>query len=314
MRGLCLVAIAVLAAGVWMDRISKRALSEPPAASARRSALVPRGDAIDTSIASSVHRTLATHSGSRSGLARTLLTLNSAGLLHESALAASFSSVRRKLNEAVQSHVTANTPYGSVVKSLRLNIKGCESWDYCCPMAFITYLSSLCKPFYDVMEACSPPGQPLRIVIYVDECEPGNPLRPEKSRSLQCVYWAIADWPQWLLQRTGAWFTLGFIRSTFADKLPGGVSELMRRIVHIFWPEDGNSFARGVVIRSPQGASIMIKSIFGGFLADDAAHKYIGNFKGATGTHPNVMFSVCVSCLEQSRFRIRFIFLREFGT
>ena len=36
-------------------------------------------------------------------------------------------------------------------------------------------------------------GNPLRLVIYLDEMNSGNPFRPEKSRTMQCSYWCVAD-------------------------------------------------------------------------------------------------------------------------
>ena len=133
------------------------------------------------------------------------------------------------------------------------------------------------------MRGCCTPGVPLRIVICIDECQPGNPLRPEKSRMLQCIYWAIADWPQWLLHRTAAWPVFGLLRSTECEQMPDAGSQLMRLVLSTFFPREGQSFLRGLMVNDGVGNPYMFKAIFGGFLADDKAHTHIGDLKGASG-------------------------------
>ena len=123
----------------------------------------------------------------------------------------------------------------------------------------------------------------LRLIIYIDELCPGNPLRPEKSRTLQAIYWAFADWPQWLLQRTAAWPTFGTIRSTIVKKLPGGVAGLMTRILGTFFPLEGNSMMRGVAITLHDGTTRLVTATFGGFLCDEKAHNELSDTNGASG-------------------------------
>ena len=167
-----------------------------------------------------------------------------------------------------------------------LPIPELPSWEYCHPLAIIYYLCTICFAFGGIMADSGFMGRPLRLVIYIDEICPGNPLRPEKSRTLQAVYWAFADWPQHVLQRTAVWPVFGTIRSTIVDKLPGRVSDLMRRILHVFFATVGPSFARGVTIVKSGGETLIRTAIFSGFLADEKAHNQITGSKGASGTRP----------------------------
>ena len=232
--------------------------------------------------ASAIHRTLMMQSGSRSGLAQLLMTLRSAGLLNDSVAASSVASARRKLNDSLTTHSRAMTPYGAVRKSLDLGVDGLRDLQYCCPMAVVAHLSEISVIFHALMRSVCIEGEPLRIILYVDECQPGNPLRPEKSRSIHCVYWTFLDLPAWLLHRTGAWFVLAFVRDTLISTLPGGLSQFMCAMLRIFFSEHGHSFDRGVVIQHGD-SSLMLRAMFAGFLADDSAHKYIGSFSGASG-------------------------------
>ena len=101
-------------------------------------------------------------------------------------------------------------------------------------MALIYYLAQLSHTFASMMFESHVPGVPTKLVIYIDEICPGNPLRPDKARTLQAIYWCFADWPQWVLQRTAAWPTFGVLRSSLAQKLPGGVAQLMKMVLLTF--------------------------------------------------------------------------------
>ena len=154
-------------------------------------------------------------------------------------------------------------------------------WDFVHPLAMLYYLATVGSQFFALMKSCITPGVPLRIILYIDEVCPGNPLRPEKSRTLQAIYWAFVEWPQWLLQRTGAWFVFGTIRSTLVDAFPGGVAYLMRRILEVFFGGD-TSFSIGVSF-SNNGEHLYTIASFHGFLADEKALNQIGDSKGAAG-------------------------------
>ena len=176
-----------------------------------------------------------------------------------------------------------STPYGTVVASMALPIAELPEWKYCNPLALLHYLCTISVQFAQMMQSCSTVGVPLKLIIYIDEICPGNPLRMDKARTLQAIYWAFADWPQWFLQRTAAWPCFGTIRSTLVDKLPGKVSQLMKIVLDTFFAATGPSFARGVAIQC-QTSTTIITATFSGFLADEKAHNQITGSKGAAGT------------------------------
>ena len=136
---------------------------------------------------------------------------------------------------------------------------------------------------------------PLRLILYIDEINPGNPLRPDKARTTQAIYDCFADWPQWALQRSSVWLLFGVIRTSLVLKLPAGISQLMRYIMNVFFSKDGQSFTRGCLINY-KGESVLVRAAFTGFLADEKAHKEIWECKGASGTKP------CISCKNVTRF------------
>lgn len=240
-----------------------------------------------------LHRELV-QCGTKTGLITAVTALGSAGCLADEFLNAhQGGTLRRRLQAAQVSHAKASTPYGTVVQSMPMpDIPELDLWEYCHPLALIYHLSVISPVFAELMATCGTPGLPLRIVLYIDEICPGNPLRPEKSRTLQAIYWAFADWPQWVLQRTAAWPVFGTMRSSLVAKLPGKVSQLMKMVLHIFFSAVGASFTLGVTIVRAGGERIIRTACFSGFIADEKAHNQIVGSKGASGTRP------CSTCVN----------------
>ena len=180
----------------------------------------------------------------------------------------------------------AITPYGSVVQRLHLGVEGAEYIDYVNPFAFLFHLCRISTKFAALLRRCvdAAPRGVLSLVIYGDEMTPGNPYRPEKSRTLQCVYWIFTDFPQYVLQRSGAWFVFATVRSTILEKMPGGFSQFMGMVLHSFFKAHGDSFDKGIMLHAQSDdAAFVIRARLGGLLCDDKAHTQNFSLKGASG-------------------------------
>ena len=178
----------------------------------------------------------------------------------------------------------AITPYGSVVQRLHLGVESAEYIDYVNHFAFLFHLCRISTKCAALLRRCvdAAPRGVLSLVIYGDEMTPGNPYRPEKSRTLQCVYWIFTDFPQYVLQRSGAWFVFATVRSTILEKLPGGFSQFMGMVLHSFFKAHGDSFDKGIMLPSDD-AAFVIRARLGGLLCDDKAHTQNFSLKGASG-------------------------------
>ena len=214
-------------------------------------------------------------------LAQTLVDLHANGMLNHDGNV-NLTTMRRHLRLAGERHTTAKTPYGPVIQSLDLG-PSLRAWEYCNPFAYLWYSCTLSPAFAAIMRDCCIDGRPCPLIIYVDEVEPGNPFRHERTRTLQCVYWAFSNWPQWLLQRTAAWPTFGVLRSSKLEDIEGGLSFLMGKILQVFFAEQGQSFSRGILVDISADSAIVVTAVFKGFLADLTAHKYILDWKGCSG-------------------------------
>ena len=219
----------------------------------------------------------------QTGLISAITALSKAGWLKDDVVQANLITKRRLQNAKNTGHCNRTTPYGTVLQRMALPLPGLPHWEFIHPMALMHYLTTISTSFSSIMDSCLEPGLPLRLILYIDEVCPGNPLRPEKSRTLQAIYWCFADWPQWLLQRTAAWPTFATIRSTLVEKLPGKVAGLMARVLLIFFPETGHSFSRGVSIQVSMARQRIVTSVFAGFLCDEKAHNQVAGTKGASG-------------------------------
>lgn len=245
----------------------------------------------------------------QTGLIQAMTALHTAGGLS----GASFKprQLAKQLTNAKSKHADTCTPYGRVVQSMELPSEKMPTWEYCNPLAFLHVLAGLSVAFFDMMEACvsKAAGAPLRIIIYIDEIVPGNPLRHDKGRTMQAIYWCFAEWPAWVLARTGAWAVFGVLRSSITKNMQGRISCLMRHVVRAFFPKDKRSMRDGIILTCKDGRSLCVKAELGGYLGDEKGLKEIFDCKGQGGTLPcmtcsNVMALTCTDYLEEGTVSI----------
>ena len=244
-----------------------------------------------------VERDLLTLNGcTKTALANVLSKLHSEGLLLDDFGAGSVASIRKEMRGNLKHHsFDATTPYGPVVQTLSLG-DACPQWPYVHPLAYVYYLSTIGTDFSQMMFDCiTSNASTLSIILFMDELTPGNPLRPDKSRTAQAVYWVFTQWPDHVLSRSACWLQFGVLRSSICSALPAGASGFMRSIMHTFWPSNGPSFGRGALIRH-NSQDVAFVAQFGGYLCDEKAHKELFFLKGASGSKP------CINCANLLQF------------
>ena len=179
---------------------------------------------------------------------------------------------RRRVGEALADHGRHVTPYGAVVKEIDLpGAADGEKTPYVCPAAFLYYLCTLCAAFGNLL-AGALDGQPARLVFYVDDVTPGNALRPDRGRTVTCVYWTVLQFPAWLRTRSHGWFTLCTIRASKLAACAGKVSGFLSRLLMRIFVEGRD--LRDPGIRVPwRGSFLHICAKLEGFLSDEKALK-----------------------------------------
>ena len=197
--------------------------------------------------------------------------------------------LRRTLQNASVQHGSSVTAYGTVIQKVDLGIPGVEPWEYCNPIAYLRYISTLNNAFGEVMKSCIVAGQALTMLLYLDELCPGNPFRPEKGRKVQGIYWCIKEWPDWILTRTAMWPVFGVIRSATIDKMPGGISAFYAKILEICFLDGDRTMSDAIqLICNDKAFTATFK--YGGLLADEDCLKKVHDYKGAQGLKP------CMAC------------------
>ena len=151
-------------------------------ASSRDAAVVPVSKRQKVDDRAQLREMVALQHTTKTSIVDALRVLKKAGLLDDCV-------TKRDLKKAAEHHSSQSTPYGKVVERLELDAPGLKYLDICNPFAFLYYLATISSSFAAMMADCAmrAAGRGLRLVIYSDEMCPGNPFRPEKSRTLQCV-------------------------------------------------------------------------------------------------------------------------------
>ena len=217
-----------------------------------------------------------------SALARVLASLSEEGLLDAEA-AGDCHNLRRKISSAISAHGKADTPYGPVAQSLQITP------DFACPFvnpfAIMWYLCTLSSAFADLVhrhltQSC------CRVVMYADELRPGNVLRPDRGRQVWGIYWTWLEWPSYVRQHESGWLVACTVRTVELDKVPGGISQVIRAILNVFWSCDMFNFeTTGMRCPHPLGP-VHLRGKLAGILADEKGLKVLFALRGLQAPSP----------------------------
>ena len=204
--------------------------------------------------------------GAKTGICTALEALQRSGLLrtHDSNR-----KLRRTLQRAAVEHGNQNTAYGTVIQKVDLGVPGVEPWEYCHPLAYLRYISTLNNSFGEVMQSCldGVEGEALTVILYMDELCPGNPYRPDKARKLQGVYWCLQEWPDWILRRSALWPVFGVLRSSTVEKMRGGIGAFYAKVLGMCFLDGPHTMLQGAQLVC-NGKSFAVTFKYGGLLAD----------------------------------------------
>ena len=81
----------------------------------------------------------------------------------------------------------------------------------------------------------SSPEEPLTILHYHDEVTPGHLLAPVHSRMFTSFRYSFQEMGKHLLTCEDMWFEYAVLRTSILKKVPGGMSTVMAKLMHIFF-------------------------------------------------------------------------------
>ena len=162
-------------------------------------------------------------------------------------------SSRSTLRRARERQSGANTPYGTVMRSITL--PGVGNWQGAvqAPLAMLYHACHESPLFASLMRAAlesspSTPATPWRLIVYSDEISPQNPLNTGKDhRKVHAVYWSFLELGPEALASEQAWFTLAVFRSSVIEKVEGGIGCALRFLLPYFFGIDGHDVSEGGV-------------------------------------------------------------------
>ncbi len=226
----------------------------------------------------------------RLGLASSLAFLPVRPLLRAREPNASEGSGAKKVCRDDDALMQRPTPYGPLRKSLKVPTnEGDRELDYLCPFAWLHVLCEGSETFSHFLLG-KLRGSSGRLVLYCDECRPGNALRPDKGRAYAAVYWSLVDFPPWFRSSQSGWIATMFISAKQLQAVQGGISKVMEQLLLRWWPREGlNLEVHGVRVKAGPDREIA-RLKFSTFLGDEKALKEICQAKGASGVKP------CISC------------------
>ena len=139
-------------------------------------------------------------------------------------------------------------------------------------------------------------SDPLELVLYFDEIEPGDPLK-KGDRKMLAVYWTLAQFGDQALSNDDCWFTLAVIRTNpVAEHLMDEYCQIMCKTLDVFFTGI-DSFSDGVAIEIFHGITTLLTFIFAHFVSDEKAIKQLTGVKGASGR------KLCLFCMNIKAWR-----------
>ena len=146
--------------------------------------------------------------------------------------------------EATRQEISSWNAYGSLLQSCKvIDVHGAEK-----DLMFVnlhSLLHGLFKQggsFTELLRSChsrneSSAVNPYSLVIYTDECWPGNALSAKSNKKSWALYCSFKEFGGAVLSCEDAWLCLMFQKTSFIGKLDGSMSQALRRILVSFMHE-----------------------------------------------------------------------------
>ena len=139
----------------------------------------------------------------------------------------------------------------------------------------------------------------VRLVAYSDEITPGNPLKEVNGRKLEAIYWSILDFQFPTLSNEQAWMTACVCRSDLVLRLKGGMSQLFRIVLKVFFGAPLQPDLRTGVELNIFGEAMprILRGSLAVIIQDERAFKFSMEVMGATG------IKLCALCQNVVSFK-----------
>jgi hypothetical protein len=162
------------------------------------------------------------------------------------------------------------------------------------PFALVSLACKRNINFNNMFHALASGGE---FAFWCDEFKPGNALRPDKGREVMAIYWTVDTLPSWFQRRKWGLFFFGAYPTSRLEITPGGLGQLITKMLRVFFNFPSFDFAVGVRFESPNGMSfkIVIKRV-SAFVFDLKAFAQALGWNGSGSSH---CCPICRNCLKE---------------
>eukprot|EP00973_Karenia_brevis_P024784 3416706-Karenia_brevis.AAC.1 len=134
------------------------------------------------------------------------------------------SQTHQDVSRALDEYKQVATPYGLLICDTELQLLngGVHKWSYLNPFAVLFLLCQNVEYFNMVAQYLT--GSIAGMLLYCDETNPGDPLRPDMARQVMCFYYTFAEFPGWFRARSHGWLVLGVLRTDVLKNVAGALT------------------------------------------------------------------------------------------
>ena len=162
-----------------------------------------------------------------------------------------------QLTRCVDDEVNIATPYGNLLMESEIPMAEGEghgpttvTLHHVNPFALLYTLCDKYARFGLFLRECyeRQNNQLRKVALYSDETVPGNQLRPDNSRQVQCIYFTLMFLPSWHRRLNHGWLPFGYMRTEKQHELEGGLSSLMRVTLRPFFCRGDFGLHKGMLL------------------------------------------------------------------
>ena len=204
----------------------------------------------------------------------------------------------KQMRQAAETDLSQWNAYGPLFHSLSMtNVKGKEV-----PVEAVNFFSFLHAAYkaggcfsewVDKGQAKHPCSfsSPWNLLLYTDECHPGNALNHKGDKKIQMVYASFLEMGQDALSHADGWLPIFACRSNVVNTFDGNMSQVFREILKSIFCSTHASPDGGVLLQCSDGRNdIRLHWTLGALVQDGAAHRAVWGIKGDSGN------KYCLKC------------------
>ena len=203
--------------------------------------------------------------------------------------------------------VGANKLYNSDVERvivLKLKDGSDFDWHIASPQGLLRMFTSRSESLQRLLRGCrSSVHNPSNLVVYHDEATPGNLLAAQNALKCYAFRFTIKELGKVAIYSQAFQFEFAILRSRIASTVVGGISDVLRRLMHEFFTSPESFLYAGVALQTGLGPELFFAKL-GSILGDYPALSMSYDMKGHGGTKPcavlcsNVLAKDALTCPE----------------